>query len=416
MSTELTDFVSASPQPVDPEIPDANGADSQRDLRIDFMRGFACVSFITAHFEAFTWLHMVFWERLGLFSGAELFVLWSGFLTGMVNRRVFDRPDGAERSAGRLWRRGAKLYVAYVALTLLVILVTRLTPLDMTVITTFTDHRANVTFALIPPPATPFGQVLHNVFLLRTTPHQVQILGLYAVLLVLTPFVLVLLRRGHPVITVALSVALWGLNTLHPMQLTGALFENAFPLLAWQVYFVLALLAGWYRHEIVLWLDQHKRAERVIWALAAAVAIASLVFAQATDNAGFPPWFRLDVVSPQQFRMIYDAWFLKNPVGVGRLVSAVAFTVTFYRLLGACWPTANRFLGPLFEPLGRSSLYVFLVHVPLLAVVNQIPGYFDGPVEYSPGTIWLNTAILCAMIATIWGMVRVRFLFGVVPR
>lgn len=394
----------------------AADATPARDGRIDFIRGFACVAFITAHFEAFTWLHMIFWERLGLFSGAEVFVLLSGYLTGMVHRRIFVRTDGAEVSTWRLWRRAATLYLTYVVVTVLVIIIARFTALDMTAVTTFTDHAAHVTYRLVPPRDASFGEIVHNVALLRTTPHQVQILGLYAVLLTLTPFALMLLRRGHPLVCAALSVAAWLVNSVHPTQLTGALFENAFPTLAWQLYFVLALLAGWYRVEIIAWLDRHSAMARTLWWAIAAVAVASLILAQATGNPDFPPGIRIPILPADQFKAIHDAWFQKNPAQAGRVVCSVAFTIAFYRFLGKCRPVADRVFGRLFEPLGRSSLYVFVVHVPLIALVDQFPGYFDGPIGYSPATVWLNTAVIGGVIATIWLMVRFRVLFGIIPR
>lgn len=405
---------------VDPSRPaavvaaDLSGA--PRDGRIDFIRGFACVSFITGHFEAFTWLHMVFWERLGFVSGAEVFVLLSGFLTGMVHRRLFERPEGAEVSLGRLWRRAATLYFSYVVLTGLVVFAERFTPLDLTAVSTFADRRAHVVYQLLPPASASLGEIVHNILLLRTTPHQVQILGLYAVLLALTPFALVLLRRGHAFACVSISVAGWLLETWHPMQPTGALFENGFPLLAWQLYFIVALVVGWHRSEIITLLSNHRGIATTLWSALAAIAVTSLILAQSTDNPDFPRWFRLVILPPEQFRSFYDAWLLKNSAGAGRVLCAVAFTVSFYRLLGICWPFAHRLLGGFLEPLGRSSLYVFLVHVPLIALVDQLPGYFDGQTAYDPLTVWPHTLVLCAMIATIWLMVRARFLFGIVPR
>jgi len=194
------------------------------------------------------------------------------------------------------------------------------------------------------------------------------------------------------------------------------LFENGFPLLAWQLYFVLALVAGWDRAEMIAWLSNHRRIATTLWSGLAAIAVVSLILAQSTDNPDFPRWFRLVILQPDQFRSFYDGWLLKNSVGAGRVLCAVAFTVSFYRLLGICWPFAHRLLGGFLEPLGRSSLYVFLVHVPLIALVDQLPGYFDGQTAYDPLTVWPHTLVLCAMIATIWLMVRARFLFGIVPR
>lgn len=401
--------------------PDSAQLLTSRDPWIDFMRGLACISFLTAHFEAFTWLDLVFWERLSLVSGAEVFVILSGFLIGIVHRRLFAKPDGAEQSIARLWRRVGTLYLAYVAVTLLVVAAARFTPLNLAVVTTFRDAASGSTYFLTPPNSAPFLDVLHNVLFLRTTPHQVQILGLYAALLALTPFVLVLLRRGHPIACLLISLTAWALFQHEPIMLTGALFENGFPLLAWQIYFFTAVIAGWHRQEILGWLHTRPRLAIGLWTLAALVTVANFLFAQATDNPAFPTWYRLDIVSPATFHDISTTWFTKNTVPAGRMLGAFAFTVTLYRLLGLCWSQADRALGWLLKPLGQSSLYVFLVHVPLLALLAQWPigpahHLFDAPARYDPRTVWPNTLALCLMIGAIWTMVRLRVLFGVIPR
>jgi hypothetical protein len=63
-----------------------------------------------------------------------------------------------------------------------------------------------------------------------------------------------------------------------------------------------------------------------------------------------------------------------------------------------------------------SSLYVFLVHVPFILAADQIPSYFEGIPTFDWATIWWNTAVLVGILASIWLMIRFRFLFGIVPR
>jgi hypothetical protein len=88
---------------------------ASRDLRFDFMRGFAMLSVMAAHLEFFSWFNFLFWERLGFISAAELFVVASGLVLGLVNRKVADREGwGLSRGASsgalgfftaRLWWR-----------------------------------------------------------------------------------------------------------------------------------------------------------------------------------------------------------------------------------------------------------------------------------------------------------------------
>lgn len=57
-----------------------------RDLRIDYMRGIALVMMVVAHTEVMSIFNIFTWERFGLTTGAEGFVILSGFMLGMLNR------------------------------------------------------------------------------------------------------------------------------------------------------------------------------------------------------------------------------------------------------------------------------------------------------------------------------------------
>lgn len=57
-----------------------------RDLRIDLMRGIALVMMVVAHTEVMSIFNIFSWERFGLTTGAEGFVILSGFMLGMLNR------------------------------------------------------------------------------------------------------------------------------------------------------------------------------------------------------------------------------------------------------------------------------------------------------------------------------------------
>ena len=153
-------------------------ADTNRDLRFDFMRGFAMCGLVTVHVEVFSLLNLVFWEGLGFVTSAELFVTTSGLVLGLVQRRVIAK-HGAGVSRDRLFGRAFELYRAYVILILLVALATATGLIDTRAITTFTDWGTRQTYPLFPPPEAPWFQQLGTVLLLRATPHQVQILGLY---------------------------------------------------------------------------------------------------------------------------------------------------------------------------------------------------------------------------------------------
>ncbi len=388
-----------------------------RDERLDFIRGFAAIGFITAHFEAFSCFHFIFWERLGIFSSAELFVMVSGLLLGIVNRDVINRTGSIGPSAQRLCRRAFELYRAYVVLIALVGLVAAARVIRTTAITTFTDRWAETTYGLYPPDSAPLGHELMGVLLLRSTPHQVQILGLYSLLMLAAPCGLWLLRRGLWAVLLAASFGLWFANQFWRIRLTGAQFEFAFPSLSWQIYFFGGLVVGYHaRYEIAAWVARDHRRIWIVAAPAVLVALSAFVLAQCTDNPSFPAGSRLDLVSPGTFRSWYDAAFEKNSVGAGRIVSATGFLISFYLLLSQVWRPARRLFGWLFLPLGRNSLYVFLTHLAFVAAADQIPGIFNGIPRFSWSTIWFNTALLASLIFGVWLLVRHRVLYRWIPR
>jgi len=55
-----------------------------RDLRIDFMRGLVFVLLFATHFRYQSWFALVAWERIGVVSSAETFIILAGVVTGAV--------------------------------------------------------------------------------------------------------------------------------------------------------------------------------------------------------------------------------------------------------------------------------------------------------------------------------------------
>lgn len=390
-----------------------------RDLRFDFMRGFAMLSVVAAHFEAFSWFNFIFWERLGIISAAEMFVIASGLVLGLVNRRTIEK-DGLEAAAVKLFGRAFVLYRAQVVMILLVVVVARLHLFDMEAATSFTDRFAKVSYRLIPREDGAFMYQFGSVLLLRNSPHQIQILSLYVLLLAFAPAALWMLKNRLFGLYFTLSWALYFAGKLAQGDtlIFGMQFEYAFPILIWQVMFTHALALGYYKSEVAAWLETGPRRELVI-VVSATLAFAFFVFAQTTPNPSFPSWSRLDVISAADFQAIYNVNFVKKAPGLARLLNVAVFFICFYTALTYFWQPINRALGWLLIPLGESSLYVFIVHFFLIAFLDQFPGYFDGIPDFAtvwPAKIWINTLVYMGTIGTLWLMVRHRVLFNVIPR
>jgi hypothetical protein len=391
---------------------------SSRDARIDMLRGMAIVFVVINHVGLTSLFQLLTQETIGVVSGAELFVLLSGAVVGLVyGPRVVDAfPDVLQRTSRRAW----KLYVTALVVVLLVYLVSRLPLLDAQAVTTFTDQgtgaagagAAGTTYELyaglegltqfpLPP------QVVPSLFLLQVGPWQFNVMGLYVILLAVSPLILVALSRGRAWLVLGISLVLYAVGAATRFRLLPSQFEDSFPLLVWQVLFVLGMVAGYHRATIVSWFAAPRR-RVLLWAC----VLLTVVFALFSWSS---PYFsneydvRLALLPDATFRTVYDRWFERTYLGIGRLVNVLLVVVTGYALLSAFWEVLERALGCFLIPLGQPTLSVLIVHVFLVVAAADIP-------VLQRGDIWLNSAAYVVILGVLWLMVRSRFLFRVIPR
>lgn len=389
-----------------------------RDARIDMLRGAAIVFVVVNHVGLTSLFQLLTQESVGAVSGAELFVLLSGAVLGLVHgpRARDGLGEVVDRTSGRAW----KLYVTALVVVLIVLLLSRLPFLDASAVTTFTDQgtgaagaaAAGATYDLyagmdglfrFPVPA----HLVPALLLLQVGPWQFNIMGLYVVLLALSPLVLAALARGRTWVVVLASVSLYAVGTTTRWRLLPSQFEDSFPLLVWQVLFVLGTVAGYHRARIVAWFSAPRRRPL----LTACVLLAAVLAVFSWTGPYFTNAYdvRLALLPEEVFRSVYDALFQRTYLGPGRLLNVLLVVVAAYALLTAYWRPLHRGLGWFLLPLGRASLYVFVVHVFLVLAAANVPALRQGDV-------WLNTAAYAVVLALLWLMVRTRFLFRLIPR
>src|SRR6266542_1174068 len=100
-------------------LPLPNGRSSatpRRDLRIDWLRGLAMTCVIINHSKMSSLLSWFSYERFWVVTAAEVFVVLSGVVLGMVYGRRLAR-DGWLTVVRGLSRRALMLYVSFVAVT-----------------------------------------------------------------------------------------------------------------------------------------------------------------------------------------------------------------------------------------------------------------------------------------------------------
>jgi len=179
----------------------AYGASGRRDLRLDFLRGFCAVAMIVDHIGGPSWLYAVTGGNRFFTSAAEGFIFISGLVVGIAYRGLIAR-DGLGAALRRVLERAAQLYLLAVGLTLVFLPVSEALGLRWAQSVDLGDPAAFVV----------------SVLTLHRTYYVVDIPLLYALLLAVTPLVLILLSQGYTPVVLALSWALWAAYQFFPEQ------------------------------------------------------------------------------------------------------------------------------------------------------------------------------------------------------
>ena len=369
-----------------------------RDLRIEFMRGIALVMMVVAHTEVMSVFNIFSWERFGLTTGAEGFVILSGFMLGMLNRTRLQKVVLLTVSWG-LYLRAWKIYRVNIIIIVSFILLAWVPNITLFEVTHFTDRFSGESWSLYP--VTPqIKETWFNIILyLQIGPHQTQILGLYIFLLLFSPLFLGMLQKGKVWWLLGLSLLVYSLWQRWPLRLTPAEFEFAFPLLAWQFIFVLGMACGWYKAELLSF--ARTPAGQVVVVALVMVSLVLGFVAQNHTNPFMPPALLLHVIPPDTFNTFYHTWAAKNGLGPVRVLNDIALMVTVYLVLTWWWVPLNKMFGWFLIPLGQHSLYTFILHVYVVLLVSQFIT-FD---------LWRhawteNTLVHAAALGILWLMAK----------
>jgi hypothetical protein len=371
---------------------------AKRDLRIDWLRGLAMTCVIINHTRRSSPLSWFSYERFWVVTAAEVFVVLSGVVLGMVYGRRLAR-DGWPAVVRGLGRRAVLLYVAFVAVTTSVFALGALGFDIRSVI----DVNRHSFAALLERPALA-GATWQDVLLMRAGIWPFEIIGLYVCLVPAAIPCFLLLRAAGWRAMLAASWALYLWYRVDPHALTPAGFETAFPVLAWQLLFVHGIAIGYHRDAIA---EFAARLPRFVLPAAAVAAAAFALFAFCNPWTGAPDWLRVRLVSPEQFATVYGRYFMPADLRAGRLLNLMIGLPVGYVLLTR-FSSAARRLEPVFVILGQRSLGAFVLHVYGLLLLAQLR---------LPNGIWINALVQAALVLAIAAVLNVRQLrrFGRQP-
>ncbi|PLR39587.1 OpgC protein [Chimaeribacter californicus] len=370
----------------------------RRDLRVDMLRGIALVMMVVAHTEVMSVFNILTWERLGLTTGAEGFVIMAGFMLGMLNRTRLQKEYLLTVSY-TLVRRAWKIYQVNIVIILSMLLLSHIPFINTFEVTHFTDRYAGISYSLLPVTAQIRETWFNIILYLQIGPHQTQILGLYVFLLLTSPLMLWMLSRGKVIWLLLLSLGLYLCYQFTHMRLTVSQFEFAFPLLAWQFIYVLGMSCGWYKDELTS-LARLPFGHVVIGAMVV-FALVMMFIAQNHTNPFMPRGLMMHVIPPADFNWFYRNFAAKNALGPMRVLDDFCLIITVYLILSRFWTPINRLVGWFLIPLGQHSLYTFIIHVYFVLIASQIV-HFD---------LWhqawvTNTVVHASILMALWLMAK----------
>lgn len=386
-----------------------------RDQRLDLFRGWIILTVVLTHTELTSPYSYVSLNAIGAITGAEMFVLLSGIVLGMIYAPTV-RKLGEWRTAVVMWKRARKQYLVAISVILIIFLVGLLPFVDATAITTFTDRGTGENGEQVQGQVydlyangprlfdypTPWYAV-KQLLLLEMGPWVFNIMGLFVVLSLLLPPMMWLVRRGLWWVLLALSWAAFIGDTLTDLPSLPSQFDDVFPLWTWQICFTHGLVVGHYRRQLTAALTTRwGKAACTVFVLGYAGILVYLWAGHAYDFVPTP-------FSATTYDWLYLNAYTRIFLQPGRLLDLVLMVIVAFAFLTTCWKPVNAVVGWFWTPLGAASLYVFIVHVFFVLAIANIPGL-------DRGSFWQGTVIHTVEILLIWLMVKKRFLFSVIPR
>ena len=322
-------------------------ASKTRDTRLDAIRGVFLVIMAGVHVPSPV-SHFLR-EPFGFASAAEGFIFLSACLAGLVYGRIYTNK-GWEPMSIKVWRRARLVYIVHLSLLLAVV---------------FT---AWIFSGQVVPLANHFHDFLvhplGSVFLLPLLLHQpplFDILPMYVLFLLVTPFAFVTAKRRGWSMVMTISAAVWMAGQFQsayfPTDTTRLLpFRGgSFNVLAWQFLWMAGLALGESssRRELI-----PQKFRLPLGALAAILVTVGLC-ARHGIVAGWQvnPDFSLD-----------SFWLNKWTLGPLRMLNFTAWAV----LLMTWNPRPPNWMLAPTALLGRHSLAVFAFHLPMVITATAV--------------------------------------------
>lgn len=363
---------------------------SNRDMRLDLLRGFCLFVMAIDHIGVFgpdTWLYSVTGKGDFFVSAAEGFVFISGLVMGMVYCKLIAR-EGLAKAMPKILSRIGRLYLLAVGLTLFFVALATYTPLKLW---------AERDWIAIKNPI----ELIVGSFTLHFAFHGSSIMVMYVLFIALTPLIFYAFTRRKAWIVLAISWAVWLGNMFYPDQFTIP-FQSNFPFASWQTVFVTGISIGYYRNQLAAFLKPQLRT--LYYTFVSFVAVSLLAFF-VLDKSGLAKDTFLANIDYKQFLADLQD---KGKLPIERMAAVFIIFQAMYLFATWIWIPLQKAIGWFLIPIGEAGLYVFSLHLGLIVLVYNIPGFTNLPY------VWYGLAELAA-ISLLWVAVKTRFLYNIIP-
>jgi hypothetical protein len=340
------------------KIRDWRYSGGKRDLRIDFLRGFAVLAMVADHLGGEpSWLYNITGGNQFLFSAAEGFVFISGLVMGIVYAGMIAK-SGIGPAMWKVLRRAGTLYMLTVILTLTFVTTSYLTKMPWVAGVHVADPAARLVEWL----------ALHRAFYLT------DVILMYTLLVAVAPLAFLLLVNKRTPVLLGGSWLLWAVYQRWPDQATipWTIQDNSvFHLAAWQVLFFTGLVIGYHRERIASWA---RRIPMMPYLTTLTALCAGLIWFH-RNSAAILSRFSPDGDPTALTAQLFD----KSDVRIGRLIAFAIFFQFFLALVTVAWEPLSWALGWFLLPLGQSALLAYSTHLFVIVLftkyVHSIPGF-----------------------------------------
>ncbi len=360
---------------------------NSRDLRLDLLKGYFILRMLVDHSAGYSLLHWIIGGTGFLVSGAEGFLFLSGLLAGIVYFKIIQQKglgEGVKKAASRC----VNLYL--IALTTSIIFI-------------FISEHLQLRWARDLSMSLPLEIVIKTMTHKLHYPYT-EILQVYALFFLFLPLILVFLEKQKKGIILATSIVFYLAYLISPTAgnfpvLAGS--SNFINFSAAQLLMISGLLVGYQPY------NENKVLSRPIprgWLILAVAGVILTIIAYyliknplVAANLG---------ITTENLHWLSTKAFSKVNLGPARLVAFYCFFAVMLHLVTRYWYWIQRITGWLLLPLGRFSLYAYLVHLPLILVI----AIFLKAADLGRNNQWLNLVLSSLTVAISWWFTRKQWL------